>query len=280
MTREQPLDDRPDRAYTDSLVLLHEFMEPELHDIIANLGLQPGQRVLDAGCGIGGVTHMLSERMRETGLVVGLDLSTQHIERAARAGVAEGACYVQGDLCKPPFARASFDLVWSCNALPHVGDPVRGARELALLLRGAGRLVLAQGHLLPEMVLAWDAALEERVTRACRAAYRARYGLVERETSGVRRVVGWLRDAGLADVRVTTRVIERTQPLGPADERYLREYVFGRAWGEAARSLLSAEDRAALDRLTDPDGPDYALRRPDFHYLQTLTVAAGRAAAR
>lgn len=41
---------------------------------------------------------------------------------------------------------------------------------------------------------------------------------------------------------------------------------------------LCDEDRVELDRLRDPQNSTYALRRPDFHFLQTFTLAIGEMA--
>lgn len=38
-------------------------------------------------------------------------------------------------------------------------------------------------------------------------------------------------------------------------------------------------DRDELAHLCDPQDPGYALRRPDFHFLQTFTLAVGEVAS-
>jgi hypothetical protein len=38
---------------------------------------------------------------------------------------------------------------------------------------------------------------------------------------------------------------------------------------------LSSSDHEEVMRLCDPNHPDYALRRPDFHFLQSFTLAVG-----
>ena len=59
----------------------------------------------------------------------------------------------------------------------------------------------------------------------------------------------------------------RVTPLSGADEAYLLETQFRGTCGERLRPYLAAED-------FNPADAD-ALRRPDFHYLQTLSVATG-----
>jgi hypothetical protein len=65
-------------------------------------------------------------------------------------------------------------------------------------------------------------------------------------------------------------------PVGPADEVYLCEAIFRDTWGERLRSYLPEEDFAALGRLCDSRHPQFALRRPDFHFLQSFTLAVGQ----
>ena len=70
-------------------------------------------------------------------------------------------------------------------------------------------------------------------------------------------------------------MIERTSPLQPADEAYLLEAIFRDTWGERLRPYLPAADYAALIGYCDPKDPRFALRRPDFHLLQSFTLATG-----
>jgi len=76
----------------------------------------------------------------------------------------------------------------------------------------------------------------------------------------------------LQDVQPRTVVIERTAPLSRSDEDYLVETIFKGTWGERVRPYLLPEDYAELSRLCDPQGTEFALRRPDFHFLQTFTL--------
>jgi SAM-dependent methyltransferase len=182
---------------------------------------------------------------------------------------------LQADVRQPPFAPRSFDFIWSVNTINHLREPVAGVRVLASLLRPGGRIALGQSSLLPDMFFAWDSRLERLTNEAVRRYYRNRYGLSERDLADTRSIVGLLRRASLHDVAVQTFIIERVSPLNPADEAYLFEAIFRGTWGERLRPYLSAEDYEELTALCDPAHPAYALRRADFHFLQTFTVAVG-----
>jgi len=268
------LGDTSARDYSRKLNLFNACAETELRLAIASLKLVPGMKLLDAGCGTGEALGWLRGQVATEGVVVGMDLASAHTH-AAYAGSGSAALIVQADLLKPPLARASFDLVWSVNTVNHLHDPVAGVEVLASLLQPRGRIALGQSSLLPDMYFAWNARLERLVTEAVRQYYRARYGLKERDLAAVRSIAGVLGRAGLHDVRVQTFMIERLFPLNEKDEAYLLETIFRDTWGERLRPYLADDDFLELSRLCDPDNPEFALRRPDFHFLQTFTLAVG-----
>lgn len=269
------LGDTAERDYSRKLRLFNTFAEPELRQAIGTLGLRPGMRVLDAGCGTGEALAWLQREVAPHGEVIGVDLASAHVA-AARAIAPPGTQVLQADLLQEPLPAGPFDAVWCTNTIHHLRDPLEGVRRLAALLRPGGRLALGQSSLLPEMFFAWDARLERLTNEAVRQYYRERYRVGERELAPVRAVLGLLRSAPLQDVRAQTFMIERISPLKAADETYLREAIFRDTWGERLRPYLSAADHAELSRLCDPQAAEFALRRPDFHFLQTFTVVAGR----
>jgi SAM-dependent methyltransferase len=268
------LGDTTTRDYSRKLKLFNSFAEPELRRAIASLRLKLGTSILDAGCGAGQALNWLLEAVDSEGLVVGLDLAAAHTA-SARLNASSQTIVVQGDLLKTPFACASFDLVWSVNAVNHLRDPLVGVQKLASLLRPGGRIALGQSSLLPDMYFAWDSRLERMTNEAVRQYYRERYGLSERDLTEIRSVVGLLYRAKLHNVTVQTFMIERVFPLRPTDEAYLLEVIFRDTWGERLRPYLSREDFDELARLCDPRHAQFALRRPDFHFLQSFTLATG-----
>lgn len=269
------LGDTVSRDYSSKLKAFNGFAEPELRGVLGSLNLAPGMHVLDAGCGTGEALSWLHELVGPSGTVVGVDLSAAHLE-AARRHLRPTVTILQGDLLHAPLPAASFDFIWCVNTIHHLRNPLQGINRLATLLRPGGRIAIGQSGLLPDMYFSWDARLERLGNEAVRRYYRERYGLEERDLTTVRAMLGLLRRAFLRDVTIRTIVIERTAPLGPADRTYLLEAIFRQTWGERLRPYLSPPDYAELSALCDPAHSQFALRRADFHFLQTFTVAVGQ----
>jgi ubiquinone/menaquinone biosynthesis C-methylase UbiE len=268
------LGDTSARDYSRKLTLFNRFAAAELRQAISSLALEPGMRVMDVGCGVGETLQWFRDELGADGTVVGIDLATAHITKA-RARAPADTLVAQADFLKAPFTDASFDLIWAANTINHVHDPRAGVERLTTLLRPRGRIALGQSSLLPDMYFAWDSRLERVTTEAVRQYYRDRYRLEERDLTGIRALVGLLRRAGLKSVRARTFIIERVSPLSSDDEAYLFEAIFRDTWGARLQRYLSSDDYQELSRLCDPQSPEFALRRPDFHFLQTFTLVVG-----
>lgn len=268
------LGDTAERDYARKLRLFNAFAAPELGQALLGLGLRDGMRLLDAGCGTGEMLQRLRDTAGPNAVVLGLDLSAAHA-RAARETVDGSITVMQADLLTAPLPPASFDLIWSANTINHLRDPVAGLKRLAALLRTGGRIAIGQSSLLPELYFAWDSRLERLAREAVRRYYEDRYGLDEHGLEGARNLLGWMQGADLRNIAVRTLLIERTAPLGAADREYLLEGIFRGTWGERLRPYLAPADHEALCRVCAPESPGFALRRRDFHFIQTFTLVVG-----
>ncbi len=103
---------------------------------------QPGTMVLDVGCGIGGSSRILA---RDYGCeVTGVTISPSQIKRARELTPPElRVRFLVDDAMALSFPDASFDVVWSVEAGPHMPDKGVFAEELMRVLKPGGVLVLA-----------------------------------------------------------------------------------------------------------------------------------------
>jgi len=94
------------------------------------------RRVLDAGCGTGGMLSWLSQYTGSDS-VVGVDLSTTALKFCQARNQKE---LTQGSIAQLPFADSSFDLVTSFDVVQHVLDKgdVRAIAEIYRVLRPGG----------------------------------------------------------------------------------------------------------------------------------------------
>ena len=124
----------------DFLVAKSDFV----HEMVCWGGLEqlpPGTTVLDVGCGIGGSSRILA---RDYGFAVtGITISPQQVKRAQQLTSKEDAQFLVDDAMALSFPDASFDVVWSIEAGPHMPDKAIFALELMRVLKPGGVLVVA-----------------------------------------------------------------------------------------------------------------------------------------
>jgi ubiquinone/menaquinone biosynthesis C-methylase UbiE len=106
---------------------------------------RPGEHVLDIGCGGGTTTLQLAERVRETGRVLGLDISGPMIALARRRAEAarSTAQFIVADASEYLFEDRGFDLAFSQLGVMFFADPVAAFRNLRRALKPRGRIAFA-----------------------------------------------------------------------------------------------------------------------------------------
>ena len=119
-----------------------DFFGPIAEALVASLAPQPGERMLDVGCGRGAALLRLAEAVGADGQVQGLDASPRMVELAQQAAAAQGLDVdVQvGDAMAPPFEPASFEVVASSLVLFFLPDPAAALMAWRELLVDGGRV--------------------------------------------------------------------------------------------------------------------------------------------
>ncbi len=112
----------------------------------AALGLEGGRRVLDVSCGSGDLTSFFASRLTGDGFVIGVDDSTQMLQRAADNNSHDRVVYMRADTLGLPFDDGAFDAVCCFGALHLMPEPLGVLREMVRVLAPLGRIALLTSY--------------------------------------------------------------------------------------------------------------------------------------
>ncbi len=161
-------DNRPDgfwdtySKYYDGVYQLMPYRKL-LWDAFEALDMQPGMRILDAGCGTGNFEHFVAEKDHPPVEIDAVDFSKEMLARArTKCAHLDHVRFAQADLNgRLPFPDATFDRIVSINVLFALEDWDATVREFLRVLKPEGRMVLTSS--LSEFN--WAPILREHVAR-------------------------------------------------------------------------------------------------------------------
>jgi ubiquinone/menaquinone biosynthesis C-methylase UbiE len=168
--------------------------------------LQPGQRVLDVGCGPGIDTVAVAELIGASGSVDGVDTDLTLVaaaeRRASAAGLHDRVHHRVADALALPFAAQTFDAVRGERLFQHLPDPRAALAEMLRVTRPGGWIVVLDTDYSSFTVDSDQTDLERRLALA--AAQSVLSGYV------ARKLYRMFTDQGLAAISVTVRPVALT----------------------------------------------------------------------
>lgn len=116
----------------------------QLEDLLPQLDLRPGQRVLDLGCGRGATSVFLARELGVEVLAVDLWVPEHEVrDVVAAAGVGELVQVVNADVRRTGLGEETVDAVVSIDAFEYFGTDTRLLPELPPVLRPGGRITMS-----------------------------------------------------------------------------------------------------------------------------------------
>ncbi len=133
-------------GYYDETATKHFDAVANMNRVLSELAhIQVGERVLDAGCGVGGSCIWLTQQLGTD--CVGVSLVESHIkdavENVKKHNLSDKISFLKADFCHIPLPDDSFDVVWAIESQCHALDKADFYKEAYRILKKGGRLVVA-----------------------------------------------------------------------------------------------------------------------------------------
>jgi len=141
-----------DRVHFKMMSLVHEtlyglFRDP--YEALDAAGLEPGQKVLEVGCGPGFFTIPAARIVGDNGSVCALDINPLAVQRVEQRIEKEGVTNIKtllADAAQTGLPNQVFDLIFVFGFNHSVGDRENIAAELHRILKPAG-ILATEGRL-------------------------------------------------------------------------------------------------------------------------------------
>lgn len=249
------------------------YLVPATETMLDLAGVAPGSQVLDIGCGSGEQTVLAARRAGDSGHVLAIDIAAPMVAATEKTVAQAGLHNVSTRTCAAEAlvgTAGPFDAAISRLVLMLIPDPVSAARSVHAVLRPGGRFVaLVPGD---QAKTGFNAvALDILARHGGKTNWEDRPGSI-RSLVDPSRLAAVLRDAGFADVSVTTAQTVQQMPSAAVVTQMIREaFAFYKSLvadlPPDRQDAAWAEVEQALKRFEGPDG---------FAGPSEMNIAVGR----
>jgi tocopherol O-methyltransferase len=245
--------DERTRSHSESLLNMNYMLA-------SKIGIRPGLRILDAGCGIGGSSIWLAKTFDVE--VVGITPVASQVERARhfakKQGITHQVSFEQQDYTYTTFPQASFDVIWGMESLCHAPDKQLVLAESRRLLRPGGRLGIVEYMRTNRLLVANDEALLH--------SWLSGWAIPDIATS--HEWLGWAQEVGFHDMQLANI----TSNVRPSLQRLYRLAILVRP-GASILYALGLRSRTQHGNMRGAFDQHHALQRGLWFYA-LLTATA------
>ncbi len=176
--------------------------------------IKEGEKILDAGCGVGGSSLWLAQEKKCE--VFGISLNNRQVEKAntfaKKFGLSGKVSFEQKDYTNTFYPPESFDVVWAIESVCYADDKSIFLKEAHRILKPGGRLIIAD-FFKSENLKSREAAL---VTQWA-------HGWAVNDFATIEEFDLKLRENGFRDIEI----IDATDAIMPSAKKLYRSYFAG-----------------------------------------------------
>ncbi|MCE7986280.1 MAG: methyltransferase domain-containing protein [Caldilinea sp. CFX5] len=216
-----------------------------VRNLFEEIDLQPGERVLDVGCGSGVIDRWLARRMQGQNPIHGVDINPFLLKEAQVLAKAEQVDHLitfqQGNAEALPFPDQHFDVVFSTTVMEEV-DADQMLRELVRVTKPGGRI----GVIVRARDLAYTVNVPVRQELKAPLEMRPWQPEDERQSCASATLYRRFHNSTLAHIRTWPHLVAFDNPYG-AVESLLHSFLFAAFTPAETAEYLAGVDRAAAD---------------------------------
>jgi MPBQ/MSBQ methyltransferase len=130
----------------DFIQAKYDFIDEMMKFGGIDVSADAGAKVLDVGCGFGGTSRYLADKLGPKAEVTGITLSPNQVKRGTELAEERGlknAKFMVMNALEMDFPDNSFDIVWACESGEHMPDKEAYINEMMRVLKPGGKFVMA-----------------------------------------------------------------------------------------------------------------------------------------
>jgi len=247
--------------------------------MVEDLGLQPGDVVLDVGSGPGLWSNQLAKKVAPNGRIIGIDLSVDalnyaksNLENYPHQDIIE---YAQADFFNMPYADETFDFVFCANSQMYFTDT-----QKEQLLKEQKRVVKTGGKIASkeydgETIILYPIPSElwlKLKNAVCQVlAERGEQDYYDEYVARKGRTL--FLEIGLKDLVTIPYPVQMFSPLSSHQKNYIAQE--SQWFIKTASPYLSKSEILQLESYFDANSSEYILDKPDFSYLMVEFMTIG-----